>query len=514
MSAPRIRPRRQRSFVIVGAGFGGLGAAISLRRLGYDDITIIDRADGVGGTWHWNTYPGLAVDIASTTYSYSFEPNPWWQRVYAKGPELKRYAEHVTEKYDLRRHLRLKTDVESATFDDTSGTWTVRTGDGDDITADVMILATGFLSQPKYPDIPGLDAFGGKTIHTARWDHDHDLRGRRAAVIGTGATAVQLLPEIAPLLDHLDVYQRTPIWCAPKLDTEIPEPVQRLFARIPMAQRGVRAFTSTALEVMMVAGPLHRRELPWLTKSAELMCKAHLRRQVPDPDLRRKLTPAYDFGCKRPTFSNDYYPTFMRENVELVTDPIECITQTGIRTRDGRERPIDTLILATGYKVWEPGNFPAFEVRGRGGRSLREYWETEHFQSYQGITVHGFPNMFYMASPFAFTGLSVFFAIEGQMAHIERCLRLMDRRQAAVFEPTATAQERFMDQMQRNYRSTVFAAGQCGGSNSYYFNQHGESTLLRPQPTPIALRQTARFPSRDYQWLDAHGRPIRRQRAA
>lgn len=485
--------------VIVGAGFGGMGAAIQLRRRGIDDIAIIDRADDLGGTWHLNTYPGLAVDIASTTYQYSFEPNPHWQRLYARGPELKAYADHVAQKYDLRRHMRFNVTVEEARYDEGRGRWKIQLEGQGALSARVLILATGFLSQPKWPDIPGIGDFRGKVIHTARWDHDYDLRGKRAAVIGTGATAVQLLPEIAPVLAHMDVYQRTPIWVTPKVDGEIPPAVRKLFERIPLSQRLARYATSSILEMVMVAGALHNRELPFLTRNMERVCRAHLKRQIPDdPELRRKLTPQYSFGCKRPTFSNDYYPTFRRENVTLITDGIERIEPDGILTRTGEKRPIDTLILATGYKVWEKGNFPAFEVYGRRGTELGQWWNENSYQSYEGITIRGFPNLFYLASPYAFTGLSYFFAIEAQMKHIDRCLGEMERRGAREFEVKPEAQEAFMKKMRKNMAGTIFVNGNCAPANSYYFNQHGESTLLRPEPTVIALRRAGRFPLEDY----------------
>lgn len=483
---------------IVGAGFGGMGAAIQLQRMGINDVVILDRADDLGGTWHLNTYPGLAVDIASTTYSYSFELNPHWSRVYAKGAELKAYAAHVADKYDLRKLMRFGSDVQKVVYDEKACKWTVHTKGQKPLRAHLLILATGFLSQPKMPDIPGLDSFEGKLIHTARWDHDYELRGKRAAVIGTGATAVQLLPEIAPLLQQMDVYQRTPIWVTPKFDTRIPPAVQTLFEKLPFTQRLARYFTSTILEMLMVVGALHFKEFKYMTRSAERMALSHLRRQVPDKELRKKLTPDYNFGCKRPTFSNDYYPTFMRENVELITDGIDHIERDGIVDRNGKKREIDALILATGYKVWEKGNFPAFDVVGRGGVELGQWWNENGYQSYEGITVSGFPNLFYFASPYAFTGLSYFFAIEAQMKHVGRCISEMKRRGADEFEVRRSAQTDFVTKMKKNLKSSVFENGQCATSNSYYFNQHGDSTLLRPTPTALSLWNASRYPLGDY----------------
>ncbi|MFT3924157.1 MAG: NAD(P)/FAD-dependent oxidoreductase [Myxococcales bacterium] len=485
--------------IIVGAGFGGMGAAIQLKRMGIDRVLILDREDDVGGTWHMNTYPGIAVDIASTTYCYSFEPNPRWKRLYAKGDELKAYALHVAQKYDLRRSMRFRSTVERASYDEAARTWTVVLSDGQSFSARVLVLATGFLAQPKLPDIAGLASFRGKTIHTARWDHDYDLSGKRVAVIGTGATSVQLLPEIATKVQQLDVYQRTPIWVVPKVDLKIPGAVQALFEKLPLAQRMVRFTTSSILEVIMVVGALHYGQFWFFTHILEWFCRQFLAFQVRDSALQEKLTPSYSFGCKRPTFSNDYFPTFTRKNVELVTDGIVRVESDGIVTRDGRKRDIDVLILATGYKVWERGNFPPFPVHGRQGVELGDYWEENGFQSYEGITLHGFPNFFYYASPYAFTGLSYFFAIEAQMRHMARALGAMQEARANEVEVRAPAQASFVASMRKRLRSTVFSAGNCATSNSYYFNQHGESPLLRPTPTASALWSAGHYPIEDYE---------------
>jgi cation diffusion facilitator CzcD-associated flavoprotein CzcO len=486
--------------IVVGAGFGGMGAAIQLKRMGIERVLILDREQDVGGTWHVNTYPGIAVDIASTTYSYSFEPNPNWKRLYAKGAELKAYALHVAKKYDLRKLVRFGSTVEHARYDEAARHWTVQVDGGSKFTAPVLVLATGFLAQPKLPEIPGLESFQGKTIHTARWDHDYDLAGKRVAVIGTGATAVQLLPEIAPKVQKLEVYQRTPIWVTPKLDGPIPGALQKLFARVPLAQRLVRYGTSTVLEVIMVVGALHYRQFWIFTRILEWFCKRFLALHIRDPQLRAKLTPRYSFGCKRPTFSNDYYPTFARPNVELVTEGIERIESDGIVGKDGKKRSIDTLILATGYKVWEKGNFPPFEVYGRKGVELGEFWNQHGFQSYEGIAMNGFPNFFYFASPYAFTGLSYFFAIESQMKHLGRCLSEMRRKSASEVEVRASAQASFVSRMRARLRSSVFSSGDCRTSNSYYFNQHGDSPLLRPTPTANGLWSAAHYPLTDYEF--------------
>jgi cation diffusion facilitator CzcD-associated flavoprotein CzcO len=483
--------------VIVGAGFGGMGAAIQLNRLGIDDLVILEREDDLGGTWHVNHYPGLAVDIASVTYSYSFEPNPHWSRLFAPGAELKRYAAHVAEKYDLRRYMRFGANVDGAHWDEDSAHWTVLLRDGEPVTARYLLTATGFLSQPNTPDIPGIDTFAGKIIHTAAWDHDYDLGGKRVAVIGTGATAVQLIPEIAPQLEHLTVYQRTPIWVTPKLDGDIPKGVQRLFAALPLTQRAARLANTGLLELMMVSAVLHFRQAQLFNRGAARLAKSHLRRQIADPELRRKLTPDYDFGCKRPTFSNTYYPTFNRPNVMLETTPIERIEADGIVTTDGRQALIDTLILATGYNIWDT-NFPAVEIVGRDGRNLGKWWRDNRFQAYEGVAIPHFPNLLSLASPYSYSGLSYFTTIESQMRHMKRLFGELRRRDATTFEVREDANAQFLDRVTDKLGDSVFYLGACSTARSYYFNQHGEAAILRPTSTINAFREADRFPLDDY----------------
>jgi cation diffusion facilitator CzcD-associated flavoprotein CzcO len=483
--------------VIVGSGFGGIGAAIQLRRLGIDNIAILEREDDLGGTWHVNRYPGLAVDIASVTYSYSFEPNPYWSRMFAPGAELKRYAQHVAEKYDVRRHMRFCQSVEGAVWDDDEHVWTVSVAGAGSITTRYLITATGFLSQPHRPDIPGIDSFAGKIVHTAAWDDDYDLTGKRAAVIGTGATAVQLIPTIAAQLAELTVYQRTAIWVTPKVDGPIPKPVQRMFARLPLTQRVARLGNSGLLEAMMVSAVLHFRQAGVLNRGAARLARNHLHRQVSDPELRRKLTPDYDFGCKRPTFSNDYFPTFNRPNVHLETTPIERIEPDGIVTADGHKTQIDTLVLATGYNIWDT-NFPAIDVIGRDGLSLGKFWREGRFQAYEGIAVPGFPNYLTLASPYSYIGLSYFTTIETHMAHLDRLFGALRDRGAQTFEVRPEANAAFLDRVTELLGDSVFYNGQCGTAHSYYFNQHGEAAILRPTSSLTARREARRFPLDDY----------------
>jgi len=483
--------------VIVGAGFGGIGAAIALKRLGYDDLLILDREDDLGGTWHVNRYPGLAVDIPSSTYSYSFEPNPYWSRLFAPGAELKKYAAHVADKYDLRRLMRFGTVVTGAVWDADESVWRVTIEGGETVSATYLLTATGFLSQPKMPDIEGIDTFAGKVIHTTAWDDDYDLTGKRIAVIGTGATGVQLIPEVAKVAGDLTVYQRTPIWVAPKSDAPIPRLMQRAFATLPLTQKAVRLGGTSILEVLMVGGVLQYKDFKPASLLAETVCTAHLHRQVRDPELRRQLTPDYTFGCKRPTFSNEYFPTFTKPHVHLETESIERIDETGIVTADGRRTDIDVLLLATGFNLWDV-NFPAIEIIGRDGKNLGKWWRETRFQAYEGITVPGFPNLLSLNSPYSYSGLSYFTTIESQMKHLDRLLRGMRERGASVFEVSEAANDRFLDRMTKKLDRSVFALGQCGTANSYYFNQHGEATLLRPTSTISAHREAVRFPLEDY----------------
>jgi cation diffusion facilitator CzcD-associated flavoprotein CzcO len=483
--------------VIVGAGFGGMGAAIQLKRLGLEDLVILEREDDLGGTWHVNHYPGLAVDIPSSTYSYSFEPNPHWTRLFAPGRELKAYAEHVADRYDLRRHMVFGRSVSSAVWDEDAQRWHVSTSDGSVFSGRYLLTATGFLSQPRLPEIEGIEDFAGRVLHTADWDDAADLSGERVAVIGTGATAVQLVPELAKVVEHLTVFQRTPIWVAPKPDYPVPSLVRRAFATLPLSQKAVRWAGSGLLELLMVAGVLHYKDLSVFNRGAEAMCRAHLARQVRDPELRRKLTPSYSFGCKRPTFSNEWFPTLTRPHVDLETEPIARVDRDGLVTADGRHHRVDTLVLATGFNLWDV-NFPAFEVLGREGRNLGKWWRDNRFQAYEGVTVPGFPNLVSLNSPYSYSGLSYFTTIESQMKHLDRLFTGMRERDATVFEVTEEANAEFLERMRDRVAETVFALGQCDGAHSYYFNQHGEATLLRPTSTLNALREASRFPLEAY----------------
>ena len=488
----------QYEVAIIGAGFGGMGIAIKLQEMGIDNIVILDRASDLGGTWHINTYPGLTVDIPSLTYSYSFEPNPNWSRFYAPGAELKKYANSVADKYKLRQYMHFNTNIKHTEYDEQNHLWTIKSEKGESFTARLLVIATGYLSQPNYPNIQGLENFKGKVIHTAAWDHDYDLQNKTAAVIGTGATAVQMIPEVAKKLKQLYVHQRTPVWALPKLDGKVPRALKALYAALPLSQKAARLANSGLLEMIMVTGALHSKQLPFLNKGIEQFAKAHLYSQVKDKALRKKLLPSYTFGCKRPTFTNAFYPAMTRDNVDLITDGIDHIGADYIATVDGKQRKIDTLLLATGFKVWDKGAAPAFPIHGKNGLELGEFWNTERFQAYEGISIPHFPNLFYLPAPFSFTGLSYFSSIEGHMKHIERCVSEMKKQNATSVEVKTEANDAFLEDMRSRMSSTVFMSGNCGSSNSYYFNQHGEALFLRPTPTYVSLRSAATYPLTDY----------------
>ncbi|WP_323794050.1 NAD(P)/FAD-dependent oxidoreductase [Nocardioides sp.] len=494
--------------IVVGAGFGGMGAAIQLKRNGYDDLVILERESDLGGTWHVNRYPGLAVDIPSSTYSYSFEPNPHWTRLFAPGSELKAYAAHVADTYGLRELMRFDTVVESATWDDDAQVWQVDVADGEPFRARFLLTATGFLSQPRLPDIAGIESFTGAVVHTTRWNDEVELSGKRVGIIGTGATAVQLIPELADVAADLTVFQRTPIWVTAKPDLPVPALVRKVFSALPLTQRAVRLGGTALLEALMVSAVLHYDQVPLVNAAAERLARLHLR-QVKDPDTRARLTPDYTFGCKRPTFSNTYYPTFNREHVHLETHSIGHVDAHGIVTADGSRTDLDVLVLATGFDLWE-ANFPALRIVGRGGRDLGQWWRERRFQAYEGVAVPGFPNLVSLNSPYSYSGLSYFTTIESQMRHMDRLLTELRRRRATSFEVSESANAEFLDDMTARVGHSIFTLGSCAGANSYYFNQHGEATLLRPTSTRHAFRAARTFPLSDY---DFGGLPRTEQEA-
>jgi cation diffusion facilitator CzcD-associated flavoprotein CzcO len=481
--------------VIVGAGFSGIGAAIQLDAAGLSDYQIVEAGREPGGTWYWNTYPGVAVDIPSFSYQFSYEQSADWSRTYAPGHELKAYADRCVDKYGLRSRIRFDTLVTAIEFDDGSDCWRVDLGSGQSLTARFVVNASGVLTTPNLPDIDGVDGFAGVTMHTARWDHSQDLSGRRVAVIGTGASAVQVIPEIATAVEHLTVFQRTPIWCLPKLDVPLPAPA-RLAMRIPGGKVLQRLLSQAYVELTFAISAQYYTVFP-LAKRAERMGRAYLKRQVLDPEVRERLTPRYAVGCKRPGFHNTYLSTFNRDNVELVTEPIEAITASGIVTTDGTTRDVDVLILATGFKVMDVDSTPTFPVTGSNGRSLAQFWAEHRLQAYEGVSIPGFPNFFSVMGPYGYVGSSYFALIEAQTHHIVRCLRRASSTGATRVEVSREANDRFFEEMMSKRHRQIFWQDSCRLANSYYFDSHGD-VPLRPTSTPEAAWRSRRFPLEDY----------------
>lgn len=481
---------------IIGAGFSGIGAAIKLDEARLHDYLIVEAATEAGGTWFWNTYPGIGVDIPSFSYQFSFEQSPHWSRTYAPGRELKAYADHCVEKYGLAQRIRFGTTVTAAEFDDAADLWRLRTTTGEEITARFLINAAGVLTVPKLPDIPGVDGFAGPTLHTARWDHTHDLSGKRVGVIGTGASAVQLIPEIAPITSHLTVFQRTPIWCFPKADVPLPRPV-RWAMRVPGAKTVQRLLSQAYVEVTFPLTAHYATVVP-LGKRAEAFGHQYLRSQVHDPVVREKLTPRYAVGCKRPGFHNTYLSTFNRADVALVTEPIEAVQADGVLTADGALHQLDVLVLATGFKVLDVDS-ASFTVTGCGGRSLADFWTENRMQAYEGVSVPGFPNFFSICGPYGYVGSSFFALIEAQTRHILRCLREAARRDVTRVEVRLEANDRYFAEMMRKRHRQIFWQDSCAAANSYYFDAHGD-VPLRPATTFTADWRSRHFPMTDYRF--------------
>lgn len=456
---------------IIGAGFGGLATAIRLKQSGSDDFVILERESGIGGTWHANTYPGAQCDIPSALYSFSFAPNPQWSRLYPLQVEIKDYLQDCARRFGILDRIRFNEDVVDAQWDDEAQLWRITTASGYECTAATLVAATGPFSQPSVPDIDGMADFGGTVLHSARWDHSVDLAGKRVAVIGTGASAVQLIPQIQPVVDELVVFQRTATWIMPHPDRPVGARMQRAFERWPVLLRALRASVN-AVQEMMVPGLIYR---PALLKGAEAVGRWHLRRQVADPVLRDKLTPHYTFGCKRPTFSNTYFPALAAPNSTVETEPIERITASGIQTRDGRQHEVDAIILATGFNI--TGNDGFKRIRGRHGLTLTQTWENNGMSAHLGTTVAGFPNFYVILGPNSAIYTSQVVTIEAQVDYIMAALELMDRRNLASLEVRADVQQGFIDKTDRILAGSTWNSGGCA---SYYLGPDGRNITFWP----------------------------------
>jgi cation diffusion facilitator CzcD-associated flavoprotein CzcO len=454
---------------IVGTGFSGLGMAIRLKRDGEHDFVLLERAGDIGGTWRDNTYPGCRCDVPSHLYSFSFAPNPNWSSTFSPQPEILDYLRGVAERFGVMAHVRFNTELESAEWDDDAELWRLETSAGE-LTADIVVTGQGPLSEPSVPDFPGIETFEGTTFHSAQWDHDHDLTGERVAVIGTGASAIQFVPEIQPKVGELHVFQRTAPWVVPHPNRPLSRFERRVYRRLPLAQLAMRAGIYWAREGYVF--PFRNARL---RKLATRLGTKHLEEQIADPRLRAKLTPSYEIGCKRILPTNEWYPALTKQNVEVVTEGIREIRPHSIVTADGEEREVDTIIFGTGFHVTD---LPiADRVRGRDGRTLAETWQGSP-EAYKGTVVAGYPNLFFLVGPN--TGLghnSIVFMIESQVNYVADALSAMRRRGAAVLEVRPEAQAAYNAEVQRMTRGTVWVTGGC---SSYYIDRNGRNSSLWP----------------------------------
>ena len=471
---------------IVGSGFGGIGAAVRLREAGITDFVVLERASDLGGTWRDNTYPGCRCDVSSNLYSFSFAPNPEWSNTYSYQPEIWEYLRTVATDYGVRDAIRFDHDVRSIDFDPLKKHWTLRTDQGD-IEARAVILATGPLAEPRLPDIEGLTSFSGPVMHTGAWDPAVELRGQRVAVIGTGASAVQVVPQIAPDVAALSVFQRTPVWVLPHLGHPVQTRTRRLFSKWPVAQRLVRYYTYWRRELMVLGFVKDPRRMA----KAETMSSEHLERQIADPTLRARLTPTYRLGCKRVTISNDFYPALTRDNVSLVTDSIERVDATGIVTRDGAHHDVDVIIAATGFHVTD--NPIGDVVHGARGESLGRAFDGD-LANYMGTTFPDFPNFFMLSGPN--TGLghsSIVFMEESQLNYVVAALKVALSTNALV-APSPQAAAEWTRRVRDKMPTTVWGSG-C---SSWYLNDRGENTTIWPDFTFTFRRATRHFSRTDH----------------
>ncbi|AOW93671.1 cyclohexanone monooxygenase [Rhodococcus sp. WMMA185] len=475
--------------MIVGAGFAGLGvAARILREQPRADVRIIERGNDVGGTWRDNTYPGCACDVPTSLYSFSFAPSAEWTHTFARQPEIYRYLRKVAADTGVLDRVVTECELQGARWDDSRALWSVRTSSGT-LTADVLVVATGALSTPSFPDVPGIENFGGTVFHSAAWNHDHDFRGEEVAVIGTGASAVQFVPEIAPVAKHLTVLQRTPAWVIPRLDRELFGIEKSLYRRMPWVQKAVRGFVYSLREAL--GGVL--QHATGLLPVFEVVAKAHLFRQVRDRELRRKLTPDFKIGCKRILLSNDWLRSLDRPDVTLVDAGLAAVTPDGVVDAAGNEHKVDTIIFATGFTPTEPP--VAHMLRGTNGHTLAEHWNGSP-SAYKGTTVAGFPNLFLMYGPNTNLGhSSIIYMLESQSAYVSDALKMMRNSDIAAVEVADDAQRRYNTRIQSALETTVWNKGGC---SSWYLDSTGRNSVQWPTFTWKFRTQMQQFDEENY----------------
>ncbi|MFM0111222.1 NAD(P)/FAD-dependent oxidoreductase [Paraburkholderia nemoris] len=480
---------------IVGSGFAGIGMAIRLQQMGITSFAIYEAAGDVGGTWRDNTYPGAACDVPSHLYSFSFEPNPAWSRAFGSQAEIFAYLKHCARKYGVDRYVRCNARVASARFDEARQTWQVEidsNGTRESIEADVVIAASGPLSRPAMPKITGLERFEGKLFHSARWDHDYPLEGKRVAVIGTGASAIQFVPQIQPRVAQLELFQRTAPWIMPKPNKPVGPRAHWLFRHLPFTQRFVRNAIYWQLESRAIAFVVN----PKLMKLPMKFGLSYLERRVKDPALRAKLTPNYRLGCKRVLLSSDYYPALSQPNVDVVTTGIREIVADGIVTNDGMHHQADAIICGTGFQVNDVG--APFDVTGLDGADLGAMWLRDGPEAYLGTSIANFPNFFMIVGPN--TGLghnSMIYMIESQVQYIADCLRVLRRRKARTMTLLPDVQRDFNARLQKEMQHSVWVSG-C---HSWYQTKSGKVTALWPGFTFSFRKRTRRVRPQDYRFV-------------
>lgn len=479
------------SVIIIGTGFGGLCMAIQLKKAGIDRFTMLEKAPGVGGTWRDNTYPGAACDVQSHFYSFSFEPKHDWSRKFGLQPEILGYMQHCVEKYELAGHIRFNKKVTSAVFDETTNTWTLTTSDGEAFKTDIVITATGQLNQPAWPRIPGLESFSGKMFHSARWDHDYDLAGKKVAVVGTGASAIQFVPEIVPQVDSLSLFQRSAAWVLPKPDRPFYRWEQTLFRRIPPWDRCYRYLIYWKNESRALAFTRFNSLLEIFAWQAKRFAKS----QVKNPQKLRHLIPDYKIGCKRILISNDWYPAVDQPHVELVTKGIERVVEDGIVTEDGGLHKVDAIIVGTGFAASE--FLSPMEITGRKGMSLNRAW-ARGSEAYKGITVSGFPNLFMLYGPN--TNLahnSIVYMLESQVRYVLSCIQTLRAQPGSAMDVKPDRLRDFSATIQQKLQHSVWESG-C---QSWYLDKNGKNTVNWPGFTFTYRKATRQVDPEDYEFL-------------
>jgi cation diffusion facilitator CzcD-associated flavoprotein CzcO len=478
--------------LIVGSGFAGLGMAARLKQAGEHDFVILERGDDVGGTWHFNTYPGCACDVPSHLYSLSFAPNPEWSQTYSPQPEIGAYLRGVADRFGIRPHVRFNHSATSAEWNEATSRWTVESDRGT-FTARVLIGGMGGLTEPSIPDVPGLDQFPGAMFHSARWDHDYDFKGKRVAAIGTGASAIQFVPAIAREVERLHVVQRTPPWIMPHSNRPIRDSERRLYRRLPILQKLVRG----AVWSMRETNVLGFTKNPRFMKIAEKISLAHMRKQISDPALLEKVTPDYTIGCKRILPSNRWYRALGRENVELLTGGLKEVRGSTIVAGDGSEREVDAIVWGTGFQVTD---LPfAHLVRGRDGRSMADVWDGS-MKALRGTSMPGFPNFFMLGGPN--TGLghsSMVYMIETNIAHVMGALQAMRAAGAGVVEPREDTFRAYVAEIDAKMKKTVWSTG-C---KSWYRDSTGRISTLWPDWTWRFRRESRDFDPSEYRMAAA-----------